>query len=378
MGKRKLFVERTEGDDILDALSMRVNETLKTEKKIDDKKNNVYFWLFKFLILIVFIVAVNVLITLVENVAIDLIYYFSVSLRSIFSLGTTVVLEFSRWFITLYLLYKNLSIFMSSTYYNRLYSKDKEMNAKKKKFFGVTLAILKCLAVPLMVFAAFVSAVSLAFLTMFIYLAIHGFYSVSAILIVLVVFGICYSVFRNMQYKFFNRGKSVRKQTFAMMLILLLFSLVLFSYEVGGYEYSSSLPKNFTTEEKMLYFDIESRNEVVFKTGSKYDNMNIYVDNTLNDQVRVELEYFETADVRYTYYFNENDDLNIRFDSDISFDLADFESVLKLGVETLRNQTLYNYNLFKYPTINIYVSNEDIEKITLLDYDNDKEVFTEE
>ena len=68
MGKRKLFVERTEGDDILDALSLRVNETLKTEKKIDDKKNNVYFWLFKFLLLIVFVFAVNVLITLVENV----------------------------------------------------------------------------------------------------------------------------------------------------------------------------------------------------------------------------------------------------------------------------------------------------------------------
>ena len=33
MKKKTFFVERTTGDDILDALSIRINQTLKTEKK---------------------------------------------------------------------------------------------------------------------------------------------------------------------------------------------------------------------------------------------------------------------------------------------------------------------------------------------------------
>ena len=111
--KKRKFIERTEGDDILDALSLRVNETLKTEKKFDDKKNNVYFWLFKFLLLILYLIGVNILFSLIEDLIIDLIYYFGVSLRSVFSLGWSVVLNFTRWFVILYTLFKNLTIFMN-------------------------------------------------------------------------------------------------------------------------------------------------------------------------------------------------------------------------------------------------------------------------
>lgn len=376
--KKRKFIERTEGDDILDALSLRVNETLKTEKKIDDKKNNVYFWLFKFLLLILYLIGVNVLFSLVETLVIDLIYYFGVSLRSVFSLGWSVVLNFTRWFVILYTLFKNLTIFMNSTYYRRLYSKDKEMNDKKKKFFSVCIGILKILSVPLLIFSCFVAAISLSFFTMLVYLALHGAYSVSSVLIVLCTFAICYSVFKNIQRKFFDIGKGVSKKSFAIMLVVFLFSLVLFSYETGSYEYDDKLPKNFVVEEKILYFDIKNRDEIMLQTGSKYDNLHVYIDNNLDDEIRVEFEYFETADVRYTYYFNEDDDLNIKFESAIKFEVDDFESVLKLVVETIRNQTMYNYNLFKYPTIRIYANHENIEKVTLLNYKGEKETFLEE
>ena len=41
---------------------------------------------------------------------------------------------------------------------------------------------------------------------------------------------------------------------------------------------------NFSVEEKMLYFDIKNRDEVNIKTGSKYDNLNVYIDNNLKDE----------------------------------------------------------------------------------------------
>ena len=80
MKKKNFRVERTNGDDILDALSLRINQNLRTEKEIDDKKNNVYFWLFKFLILIVYLLIINGVFILVKEFVVYLIYLFAVSL----------------------------------------------------------------------------------------------------------------------------------------------------------------------------------------------------------------------------------------------------------------------------------------------------------
>ena len=85
MKKKTFFVERTTGDDILDALSIRINQTLKTEKKIDDKKNNVYFWLFKFIILIFIFYLLTYALIFVKDLGVSLIYYFGTTLRGISS-----------------------------------------------------------------------------------------------------------------------------------------------------------------------------------------------------------------------------------------------------------------------------------------------------
>lgn len=374
MAKDKI-VERTEGDDILDALSLRLNSTLKTEKKIDDKKNNVYFWLFKFIILIIYLLLINVVFSLVRDLGVSLIYYIAVSLRGVLSLIWTAIIEFSRGIFTLYLLFKNVKMFMNSSYYKRLYSKDEEMNKKKKKFFNVTSSVLKYLSIPFLLFITFSIAILLALLTMLIYMLINGIYAVSLILIILMLTLICYAVFRNIQYKFFNLGSIVRKRSIAMMVVFFLFSLVLFSYETGSYEINNSLPDDFKIESKTMYFDITRGQDIILKTGSKYENLHVYIDDTLVNQIRVELEYFDTANANYTYYFNDKDDLFMEFNSELDFHSNDFENVLKLMIETLRDQTLYNYNLFKYPTINIYVSSDYLNDVTVLNYNNiEKEI----
>lgn len=371
MAKDKI-VERTEGDDILDALSLRINSTLKTEKKIDDQKNNVYFWLFKFIALAFYLLIINVIFSMLRAAGVDLIYSIAVSLRGILSLIWTGIIEFARGIFTLYLLFKNIKIFMNSSYYKRLYAKDEEMNKKKKKFFKTTSSILKYLSVPFLLFLSFLVAFLLAFLTLQVYMLINRMYSASLILITLILTFICYAIFRNIQYKFFNLGSIVRKRTITMMVIFFLFSLLLFSYETSGYEVNSSLPIGFKIENKTMYFDVMRGQDIILKTGSKYENIHIYTDDTLINQIRLELEYFETSNANYTYYFNETDDLFMEFNSELDFHVKDFDYVLKLVIDTIRDKTLYNYNLFKYPTINIYVSSDYLDNVTLLDYDNNE------
>jgi len=372
MGRHKNFlVDRTEEDDILDALSLRINETLKTEKKIDDKKNNVYFWLFKFIILLIYLGIINIVLISFGELGRLAIYHFSNSLRSVFVFFWDIFINFFKDIISLYVVFKNLKIFMNSSYYKRLYSNDKEMYSKKNKFFKVLYLIFKYLSVPYLLGLSFISAIVLSIFIVLVYTALNGVYSVSLMVISLAIFGICYSVFNVIQNKFLDKKSSVTLKSGIVVFSVFLLGIVLFGYEFGNYSYENGLPLNFETEKKVLYFDIESNKDIIIKTRSKYDNMKFFVDDSLEDEIRIELEYFETADVNYISHFNSRDDLYLEFDSDVSFELVNVEDVVKLSYETIKDQTIYNYNMFKYPTIDVYVNSKNISKVTLLDYKDD-------
>ena len=372
MGRRKNFlVDRNGEDDILDALSLRINETLKTEKKIDDKKNNVYFWLFKVLILIVYLFIINFILIVFGKIGTTIIYHFSVSLRSVFSFFWEIFIEFSRGIISLYLIFKNLKIFMNSSYYKRLYSNDKKMLQKKNKFFKVVYFILKYLSVPYLLMLGFFSAIILSIFIVLIYLAINGMYSASLMVLLFALFGICYLVFLIIQNKFFDRKNYVTKKIFYVIFFCFVLGVGLFGYEFGNYSYENSLPLNFEIERKNLDFDVSNYKNIVMKTKSKYDNINFYIDNDLVDEMRIEFEYFETADVSYITHLMKDNELVLEFDSDIRFELKNVDDVIKLAYETIKDQTIYNYNMFKYPNIRVYASSDTLSKVILLDYNDD-------
>lgn len=119
----------------------------------------------------------------------------------------------------------------------------------------------------------------------------------------------------------------------------------------------------------MLEFKLDDAEEVYIKSGSKYNNVSILKDDSLENKIRVGLDYYETTNTFYTTYLNDDDKLLLRFDSTLNYSKLDMKDVLKLGVESARKQTLYNYNLFKYPVIRIYVSGENESKVKLVEYD---------
>ena len=108
MGRKKSIkfkVERTLGDDIIDEISLHINKRLKTGKQIDDKKNNVYFWICKFAILVLYLLVLNFFFYLLKEVGTNLIYYFSVSLRSVLSAVYRFGVGYTTWIINIYILY---------------------------------------------------------------------------------------------------------------------------------------------------------------------------------------------------------------------------------------------------------------------------------
>lgn len=367
--KEKDSIRITKADDVLDSLSLWLNKVLRTEKMIDDKKNNVYFWLFKLIFLFLYLAIIDCLFDALRDFGVSLIYVLAVSLRTILASIFAFSVEFCKELVMLYLLFKNLKIFMNSSYYKRLYSRDNKMKDGKEKFFRIAYNVLKYLSVPFLALVGAIATFMIILIIIFVYMCAAGVYVVSPILITLSIFAICYVLFRSIQNKFFDRETAVTNKTWGFVLGVLLISICLFGYEISGYEYNSGLPENFSLVNKVLEFKLDDAEEVYIKSGSKYNNVSILKDDSLENKIRVELDYYETANTFYTTYLNDDDKLLLRFDSTLNYSKLDMKDVLKLGVESARKQTLYNYNLFKYPVIRIYVSGENESKVKLVEYD---------
>ena len=103
------------------------------------------------------------------------------------------------------------------------------------------------------------------------------------------------------------------------------------------------------------------RLQLNFLLKTKLNTIKLLIDNDLLDEMRVELEYFETADVSYIYNFKNDNELNLEITSKLDFKIDNVFDVFKLASATFNNSTIYNYNLFKYPNITIYI-NENMSK----------------
>ena len=349
-------------NDVLEALSMRINDVLRPAKK-DNKKNNAYFWMFKFALLILFIVLINCLFDALGELGEGIIYIVGKSLRSVLSAIWTNSISFMKVLLITCLLYDNLKIFITSPYYGILYKDDKVMLPRKEKFFKVIDIIFKIFAVLFMLIVGALAALAMFGLIYMIVMVINGMYMVSPIIIMAAIFTISYFTFKFIQNKFFDFKVAITKNHFIVAFVVLVLGICFFGYEISSFEYKNTLPIDFELTRKEKSFEIDDNQIIKLKNNSKLNNMKILIDDELDGEIRVVFEYFETAKVKYSYEFNDNDDLKLIFSSDLDFGIENVYDVLKLFVSTFNSKTMYNYNLFKYPNIYVYVNQRDMERI---------------
>lgn len=356
--------DKITSSDVLDALSMRVNDVLRPGRK-NNKKNNSYFWIFRVIFLAFYLLIISWIFDVLKQFGVEIIYTFSNSLRSVLSYVWKFVLEFTKNLCLLSIVYESFKSFISSSYYNILYENDKEMLEKKEKVFKYIGYFIKVLAIYLLSVVAIVSAILMFILVYLIIMFINGVYVISPILIVLSIFAICYFTFKILQNKFFDSKVIITKNHFVISLCVLIVGILAFSYETSSFEYKNGLPSDFQMVHKKEIFKINKKQDIIISSDSKLDNLKVLIDNNLDNEIRIELEYYDTANVKYEYQFNDFDDLKLRFKSDLDFQIDDTYNVIKLFVETFSNKTIYNYNLFKYPNIYIYVNSDNLDQISI-------------
>ena len=360
MNKYKVSV-----NDVLEALAMRLNDVLRPNKKSKNKKNNAYFWAFKCIFLIILLLMIIAVFNCLSDVGVSLIYLIGKSLRSVLSFIWVVSLSYIKGIVILYLLYDNFKSFVTSEYYDNLYRSNRKLRNNKEVLFKVIEILLKVAAVFNMIAIAGLAAVSAyAVITIFIML-FENIYIISPIIIFGATFLISFFTFMHIKNKFFGPKQTIFKNHFLFAFILLVLGVIFFWYETSSYEYINGLPSDMNLIYKEQSFKLNEGQKISIKNNSKLNNLKVIYDDSLEDELVVELEYFETAKVKYYYTFNEYDDLDLGFSSELNFHPGNVIDVYKLVYTTFNRKTIYNYNLFKYPNIYVYVNSKYEKSITV-------------
>lgn len=352
-------------NDVLEALAIRINDILRPDKKSKNKKNNAYFWAFKLLLLILLIISISWMFKCFDKIGVAVIYFVANSLRSVLASIWSFSLAFIKGLMILYLLYDNFKIFIKSDYYKNLYANNRAMKSRKEFVFAGIELILKVFSVFFMIVVALFGVFAIYAFIIVIIMLIKNIYIISPLIITGSLFFLALITLLHIKNKFFDNIQTITNNHFIFAFSILVIGIFTLGYEMSSYEYINSLPVEMDLITKEASFDLNDDIKINLNNDSKLKNLVIEYDESLNDKMYISFEYFETANVKYTYTFNENDDLDLFFSSKLKFKPRNINDVFKLIHSTFNRKTMYNYNLFKYPNITVRVSPKYKKNITI-------------
>jgi len=357
MNKQKVTI-----NDVLDSLAVKTNDYFRSEEN-KNNKDSALFWIFKAIILVLLLIIINWIFNDLEFLGVSIIYLFAKSLRSILSNIWVFSLKYMKELMMVYLLYDNFKIFTKSSYYKSLYQKDRKMKKRKITIEKVIDVLLKIWAVVLMIVIITLGIVSLFGIAIFIIMYTNGIYAVSPVIILVSILLISTITFVHIRNKFFGKKQTINRNHFIVTFLVFIIGVAFLGYELSSYEKVNYLPDGMDLIIKEETFKLRENQKVYLKTNSKLDNLKVIEDDSLNDEIRVEVEYYKTANVRYVYEFNDEDNLKLIFTSYLDMKDNEFEDIFNLVYNTFNRKTIYNYNLFKYPNIYVYANKNNLERV---------------
>ena len=154
-----------------------------------------------------------------------------------------------------------------------------------------------------------------------------------------------------------------KKNNFKRIFIVCISSIVLASIGIGlsiGYfsniEIINKAPNQYEIETKE---EIISMNDKLFIHDNYYGNIDYIKDNNLNDQVKIDVDYYKSI-YDINIISNENNTISIH---------SEEPGVIKIGeyldqvIDNLKNKKIYNYDILSEVKIRVTTSSENINKI---------------
>lgn len=357
MDKEKINV-----NDIVDSLTLKANDYFRSDEN-KKNKDSALFWIIKAVILVLLIIVISWIFKSLQYLGVNIVYLFAKSLRSIISSIWLVSLSFMKELLIVYLLHDNFKIFIKSSYYKSLYQNKRKMKKRKETVENVIDILLKVWSVFLMIAIASLGFISLFGIITFIIMYTDGIFVISPLIIFISLLCLSIFTFLHIKNKFFEKKQTIKRLYFIGSFSVFILGVAFFGYELSSYEKVNYLPEGMDLTIKEKTYKLINNQKVYLKTNSKLDNLTIIEDDSLDDEIKVEVEYYKTANVSYIYEFNDKDDLKLTFTSSINMKEDDIKDIFNLVYNTFNRKTIYNYNLFKYPNIYVYVNSKNLERV---------------
>jgi len=159
------------------------------------------------------------------------------------------------------------------------------------------------------------------------------------------------------------------KNNFRFILIgFIIFAIgfICFCFEIKDFNKSYNLTSNFIIKQEIIKYPIGSNETYRISNDKTNNNVNLYIDNNLSDEVRIVVSYPDISKIEYDYSktnSGENNLIRIDFESTTLLDFDSISDIFELGVATFKKEIMYNYTLLKYPEIRVYVNEKYKENI---------------
>lgn len=152
----------------------------------------------------------------------------------------------------------------------------------------------------------------------------------------------------------------MRKYLFKLFLgfVIFLVGAAYFYIETIDYKIDTNLASNIVMRDEVLEYEISKDKEFILSNSNTNKNMQLIIDNNLDNKVKIEINYAEMLMLHsnYSTVKSNNKEVNrINLDSDLVPDWKNIVSLYDLGINSLNDKTIYNYNLLKYPLVRVYV-----------------------
>lgn len=157
--------------------------------------------------------------------------------------------------------------------------------------------------------------------------------------------------------------------TLFMGFAFVLIGITCFYLETINYDVSSTLTSSFNMEQKILEYEIKDNQVFRITNFGTNKNMNLYIDNSLSNEVRIVINHSDMLDIESDYYTKNNNDkelVRIDLESELIMNWDHAKDLADLGIISLKNKTIYNYTLLKYPEIRVFVNENYRENIEFI------------
>lgn len=140
---------------------------------------------------------------------------------------------------------------------------------------------------------------------------------------------------------------------------LVLLGAICFNIETKNYSKNDNITSNFNLKYKYFKHQIDADTKYRITNKDADINMSVFIDNSLGNEINIAVEYVDLLNIKNEYKSKKIDGkeiININLESELDLELSDLTNFYILGITSLNNKVKYNYSLFSYPRVVVYVN----------------------